>query len=200
MDTTAGGGCRHAAGALEQESATFDPDLVRQSFAGLTPHADWVSKYFYAHLFKNNPGVRSLFPAEMDLQRDRLVGALIRIVGDLRDSPRLIAYLQDLGRSHSFDLGVRPEHYPAVGASLIATLKMLSKELWTAELEASWAAAYDVIAEVMITAANQAEEQRVAEAGPDDEAAIAASMPPAAPRHLASVINLTEARAQAEVA
>jgi len=49
-------------------------------------------------------------------------------------------------------------HYPAVGASLLATLEHFDDE-WTPELAKSWSEAYDVVATVMIEAAEAAAEQ-----------------------------------------
>ena len=52
------------------------------------------------------------------------------------------------------------EHYTAVGASLLATLKK-KKFLgpsWTPHLADTWAQAYGVVAKVMVAAAEQHEE------------------------------------------
>ena len=133
----------------------IDPSIVTMSFNRLTPRADWVSKYFYAHLFKYHPEMRSLFPEKMDVQRDRFVMALVRIVGDIEHFDNAVGYLERLGRGHQRRLGVLPEHYPAVGDSLIATLRHFSGAMWTPEIERNWMAAYDLISQVMIAAAEE---------------------------------------------
>jgi NAD(P)H-flavin reductase len=51
---------------------------------------------------------------------------------------------------------VRPEHYPLVGGSLVASLRMFSGSAWTPEVEAAWAAAYGLMSDVMIAAAQRA--------------------------------------------
>ncbi|MER8186692.1 globin domain-containing protein [Kitasatospora sp. NPDC094015] len=129
-----------------------DSAVLRASFAVVERRADQLTKYFYAHLFTHNPGIRALFPERMDEQRDRLFGALTRLVLRLTDTDRLADYLAALGRDHR-KFRVLPEHYPAVGASLVAALRHFSGHSWTAEIEKAWTEAYAVISQAMIQAA-----------------------------------------------
>ncbi|WP_307806784.1 globin domain-containing protein [Streptomyces sp. FH025] len=130
----------------------FDPAVIRASFAIVERRADHLTTFFYAHLFNHNPGLRSLFPASLHEQRDRMFAALTRIVLRLDDPEGLTAYLRALGRDHR-KFQVAPEHYPAVGASLIAALRQCSGHYWTPETEKAWTEAYTVIAQVMTGAA-----------------------------------------------
>ncbi|MGW3038589.1 globin domain-containing protein [Kitasatospora sp. NPDC001159] len=130
----------------------FDPAVIRASFAVVERRADQLTTFFYAHLFSHNPGLRSLFPAQLHEQRDRLFAALTRIVLRLDDPERLTGYLRALGRDHR-KFQAAPEHYPAVGASLIAALRQCSGHSWTPETEKAWTEAYTVIAQVMTEAA-----------------------------------------------
>lgn len=134
----------------------FDPAVIRASFAVVERRADHMAKYFYAHLFTHNPGVRDFFPEQMEEQRDRLFAALTQLVLRLESPEQLTGYLRTLGRDHR-KFQAAPEHYPAVGASLIAALRHFSGHSWTPEIEDSWAAAYGVITEVMTGAAAEAE-------------------------------------------
>src|SRR5207253_2540534 len=65
--------------------------------------------------------------------------------------------LQQLGRDHR-KFGTVAEHYPAVGASLLATLEHFD-DGWNAELAGDWTAAYQLVAKVMIEAADEAADQ-----------------------------------------
>ncbi|MFI6444969.1 globin domain-containing protein [Kitasatospora sp. NPDC050543] len=130
----------------------FDPAVIRASFAVVERRADHLAKYFYAHLFTHNPDVRELFPAEMAEQRDRLFAALTQLVLRLESPGELTGYLRALGRDHR-KFGAAPEHYPAVGASLIAALRHFSGHSWTPEIEKAWTEAYTVITQVMTAAA-----------------------------------------------
>ena len=122
-------------------------------------HGDEVPLFFYADLFIKHPEVRDMFPISMEAQRGHLVDALVKIVSSVDTSSDLTAFLQGLGRDHR-KFGAVPEHYEAVGASLLATLEYFSGPSWTPELKSDWAAAYDLIGSVMIAAARADEELR----------------------------------------
>ncbi|MGA5701981.1 globin domain-containing protein [Peterkaempfera bronchialis] len=111
-----------------------------------------MTAWFYDHLFTHHPGVRGLFADHLDEQRDRLWAALGALVSHLEDTPTLVDMVRKLGRRHA-GYGALPEHYPAVGASLIATLRHFAGDAWTPETEASWAAVYEVVSSTMIDAA-----------------------------------------------
>ncbi|MFB6890911.1 globin domain-containing protein [Kitasatospora sp. NPDC056327] len=130
----------------------FDPAVVRANFAVVERRADHLATYFYAHLFAHNPGLRPLFPHDMSEQRDRLLAALTSIVLRLGEPERLTGYLRALGRDHR-KFQAAPEHYPAVGASLVAALRHCSGHSWTPATERAWTEAYAVIARVMTGAA-----------------------------------------------
>ncbi len=97
-----------------------------------------------------------MFPERMDEQRDRLLLALGHAAAHAHDTDALVAYLRQLGFDHR-KFGARPEHYPAVGMSLIATLKTFSGDQWSEEIQDTWLAAYSVISTVMIDAAAEAD-------------------------------------------
>jgi hemoglobin-like flavoprotein len=132
----------------------MDAQRLKDNFALVADHGMEVADYFYADLFENNPGYRTLFPASMERQQRVLLEALAQIVGWVDDPDRLVPYLQDLGRRHR-GFGVSAEHYPEVGGSLIATLRHFSGDSWTPELEKDWAAAYGVVADVMVKAGGE---------------------------------------------
>jgi NAD(P)H-flavin reductase/hemoglobin-like flavoprotein len=134
-----------------------DERRLKESFGRVGAHGDEVALFFYSHLFLSRPELRDMFPVSMAAQRDRLLNALGRIVSDIGNLDSLVPFLKDLGRDHR-KFGVTPEHYPAMGASLLAALTHFSGAGWNAQLAADWAAAYGVIAEVMIGAG--AEDER----------------------------------------
>jgi NAD(P)H-flavin reductase len=133
----------------------MDTDRLKSNFAAVAAQGgDNVALFFYSHLFLHYPETRDMFPPAMTRQRDRLVGALGRIVSNVDQVQELVPYLQDLGKDHR-KYGAVAAHYPAVGQSLIATLRHFSGDEWTAELEADWTAAYGVVADTMVAAADQ---------------------------------------------
>ncbi|MFJ7155899.1 globin domain-containing protein [Streptomyces sp. NPDC101118] len=133
--------------------------ILKNSFAVVERRAEHAVKFFYSHLFWHNPGIREMFPpsfADMERQRDRLFAALTHVVSHLED-PTLLPYLRDLGRDHRKFLA-GPEHYTAVGASLLAALAEASGEAWTPEVEKAWGEAYQVIADAMTDGAASSED------------------------------------------
>ncbi|MFZ2176266.1 MAG: globin domain-containing protein [Rhodococcus sp. (in: high G+C Gram-positive bacteria)] len=114
--------------------------------------SDQATQFFYSHLFLTHPEVRDMFPISMAEQRDRFFVALGHIVSNVETIPTDSAYIEQLGRDHRrFD--VVAEHYPAAGASLLATLQHFLGSGWTPELAADWEAAYGVVADIMVKAA-----------------------------------------------
>ncbi|MFI7587802.1 globin domain-containing protein [Spongisporangium articulatum] len=132
-----------------------DTDALQRSFGLVARHGDEVPLYFYSHLFLRYPQTRPMFPAAMSAQRDRLVGALVRVVSNVHQVQTVVPYLQQLARDHR-KYGVTDDHYPMVGAALLATLEHFLGEEWTPELAADWTAAYGVIASVMTEASAEA--------------------------------------------
>ncbi|MEU9185339.1 globin domain-containing protein [Streptomyces sp. NPDC048484] len=132
--------------------ASPDALLIRRTMDEVAPVADKVTSYFYALLFVRHPDLRTLFPAAMDTQRDRLLKALLTAAEHMDNTETLVAYLQNLGRGHR-KYGTRPEHYPAVGECLLGALSRFAEAVWDRETEAAWVRAYTKISQVMIDAA-----------------------------------------------
>jgi len=139
------------------EEARVDIAAMRANFAKAAATGDEAPLYFYSHLFLSHPETRQLFPVSMAHQRDRLFAALGDVVARVDDLDALVPILQQLGRDHR-KFGTLAAHYPAVGASLLATLEHFDDE-WTPELAKDWTEAYTLVAEVMIAAAEEAAEQ-----------------------------------------
>jgi NAD(P)H-flavin reductase/hemoglobin-like flavoprotein len=131
-----------------------DIPAMRANFAKAAAAGDEAPLWFYSHLFLSHPETRQLFPVSMAHQRDRLFAALGEVVARVDDLDSLVPILQQLGRDHR-KFGTVAAHYPAVGASLLATLEHFDEE-WNPQLAADWGAAYGLVAEVMIAAADEA--------------------------------------------
>jgi NAD(P)H-flavin reductase len=134
-----------------------DIPAMRANFARSAATGDEAPLYFYSHLFLSHPETRALFPVSMAHQRDRLFAALGDVIARVDDLEALTPILEQLGRDHR-KFGTVAAHYPAVGASLLATLEHFD-DAWTPELAKDWTEAYTLVAEVMIAAADAAAEQ-----------------------------------------
>jgi NAD(P)H-flavin reductase/hemoglobin-like flavoprotein len=132
----------------------MDPAALKDSWAIVAKSGDEVPLYFYSHLFLSHPELRDMFPISMAAQRDKLVTALGAIVSNVDQVEQVAPFIQQLGRDHR-RFSVIAEHYSAVGASLLATLQQFLGPAWTESLAADWAAAYGLVAKVMVQAAEE---------------------------------------------
>ncbi|MFF3271966.1 globin domain-containing protein [Streptomyces chrestomyceticus] len=160
-DSVAGSAGAADTGVRPFVAVSPDAVLIRRTLDEIEPVADKVTSYFYALLFVNHPDLRALFPAAMDVQRDRLFKALLTSVKNVDDTDYLTEYLSHLGRGHR-KYGTLPEHYPAVGECLLSALARYASGTWNPETEAAWVRAYTTISQIMIDAA--AEDEAVAPA------------------------------------
>src|SRR6185436_21057591 len=135
----------------------MDTAALKGSWAKVAAAGDDVPLYFYSHLFLSHPEVRSMFPIRMSGQRDKLVAALGAVVSNVDNLDDVIPLLEQLGRDHR-RFSVITEHYSAVGASLLATLKRFLGMSWTPDLADTWSQAYGLVAKVMVAAAEQHED------------------------------------------
>jgi NAD(P)H-flavin reductase/hemoglobin-like flavoprotein len=126
--------------------------LVRESFAVVEPHAEQVAAFFYATLFSIAPNTRAMFPVNMEVQRSRLLRALVHVVQMVDRPDELIPFLRQLGRDHR-KFGVMGEHYEAVGMALLAAVKEYAGAAWTEDVERAWAECYTIMARAMLEAA-----------------------------------------------
>ena len=80
--------------------AAEDAALLEENLRLIEDRSDRVINYFYATLFLQSPELRSLFPAAMDAQRDRLFRALMAAVRNLGAGESFVPMLAQLGRDH----------------------------------------------------------------------------------------------------
>ena len=135
-----------------QSSESGTVAIIRSSFDRVAPHAEALGRHFYATLFGAAPATRDLFPVNMEVQRSRLLRALVHVVQMVDQSEELVPFLQQLGRDHR-KFGVLAEHYDAVGIALIGAIKHFSGAAFTPAVEAAWTEAYGIVAAEMRTAA-----------------------------------------------
>lgn len=126
--------------------------LIRESWAAVEPQQDELTRFFYGMLFSVAPGTRDLFPVNMEVQRSRLLRALVHIVQMVDQPDDLVPFLRQLGRDHR-KFGVLMEHYDALGTALLTSLERFGGDIWTPQVEKAWTDAYSLIAKTMQEAA-----------------------------------------------
>ncbi len=71
---------------------------------------------FYDRLFEIAPSVKAMFSADMTEQRKKLMATLAAVVNGLDNLETVLPAASALAIRH-VSYGVRPEHYPVVGAA-----------------------------------------------------------------------------------
>lgn len=136
----------------ERREAAGMVEVIRTSFDLVAPQADELGRHFYATLFSIAPETRDLFPVNMEVQRSRLLRALVHVVQMVDRPDELVPFLEQLGRDHR-KFGVLGQHYDAVGVALLSAVAEFAGDDWTPEVERSWTEAYRIVAGAMRTAA-----------------------------------------------
>ena len=130
--------------------------ILKESWALVEDRQDQLAAYFYARMFLSNPQLRDMFPVQMDVQRNRLLGAIVSAIHNFDDPEHLDEYLRGLGRDHR-KFHVAPEHYGQVKVALVEALREYGADAWSSEYDQAWSDVYDVIAERMIAGAKEDE-------------------------------------------
>ena len=135
----------------------MDLDALETSFDLVAPRGDELMDVFYSRLFATAPAVQPLF-AGTDLRRQKamLLSALVLVRKSLRNLDPIVPKLRELGARH-VAYGAQPQHYPVVGAVLIASMAEVAGADWREEYEDAWAEAYSVVAGAMLEGAADAE-------------------------------------------
>ena len=134
---------------------TAQKTLVQDSFAAVLTIADDAALLFYQRLFELDPSLRALFPADMAIQRKKLMQMITAAVKGLDRLDQLVPVVKDLGRRHA-GYGIADEHYETVGEALLWTLEMGLGRAFTPEVKDAWAAVYTLLATTMQEAAREA--------------------------------------------
>lgn len=133
---------------------TLQIELLETSFQAIVPCGEAFVTDFYERLFTHFPQTRAFFASiDMKEQRKKLLGALALVVHNLRKPEVLTSALKGLGQRH-VKYGVRPEHYPIVGAVLLDTFAGFLGEHWTPAHHDAWAEAYEVVCTIMLEGAS----------------------------------------------
>ena len=129
-------------------------ELLETSFQAIAPRGEEFVTAFYERLFTQFPQTRAFFATtDMKEQRKKLLGALLLVIQNLRKPEVLTSALAGLGQRH-VTYGVRPEHYPIVGAVLLETFADLLGERWTPAYHDAWAQAYEAVCSIMLEGAS----------------------------------------------
>ncbi|MEM9435959.1 MAG: globin domain-containing protein [Pseudomonadota bacterium] len=128
---------------------------VTFSFGRVFPYKNKLTAVFYDTLFDMAPEARALFPEDMGAQKDKLAHTLNLVVTNLNKLDSILGAVRALGERHK-GYGATAAHYEIVGIALVTALKQITPGGLSAEEEAAWIKAYQLVAEAMVEAAEAA--------------------------------------------
>jgi hemoglobin-like flavoprotein len=127
----------------------LDVNRIRNNFALVVEREPQLTRRFYTNLFERHPRARVFFQRNTGRQQEKMFkDALMAVMEHLEDVSWLTRELGALGRKH-VEYGVTDEMYDWVGDALMVTLREVSADAWSPELESAWTGAYAVIARLM---------------------------------------------------
>jgi hemoglobin-like flavoprotein len=128
--------------------------IVRENVERIAPVADKATTTFCDRLFALDSSLRLMFDENSAERKQELLMMLKFAVETLDRIDVFMPSLEALGRKH-VGYGVRDEHYDAIGASLILTLRQMFGKEFTLETEKAWLETYTLVAGTMRRAAKQ---------------------------------------------
>jgi hemoglobin-like flavoprotein len=136
--------------------------LVRASFARVVPIKNAAADLFYDRLFAVAPELRRVFPADLHLQKQKLMAMLATAVGGLTELDALVPKVKALGARH-VGYGARAADYSVVGEVLLWTLERGLGEAFTPDVRAAWTKVYSVLAATVQAGAAELADMQAAE-------------------------------------
>lgn len=127
-------------------------DIVKSTVPALQAHGVEITTVFYKNMFKNNPEVKPLFNMDRQASGEQpkaLAMAILAAAQNIDNLEAILPVVKNIAARHCNAL-VKEEHYPIVGANLLAAIKEVLGHAATEEILEAWSKAYGVIAEIFI--------------------------------------------------
>jgi nitric oxide dioxygenase len=125
--------------------------VVKSTAPILDEHGETLTCHFYRRLFEHNPEVLPLFnPANQQggSQQKALAAAICAYAANIDNLEVLGGAVELIAQKHA-SLQVKPEHYPIIGANLLASIREVMGEGATDEVVDAWGKAYGFLAGIM---------------------------------------------------
>lgn len=104
---------------------------------------------FYTKLFLDHPSLRRLFPADMELQYQKLIAMLSAIIAHLDKIETISTEVMELAGRHA-GYGVKPSHYSKVGEALIWTIEKAMGKDFNPSIRNAWTNCYQYLSNRMM--------------------------------------------------
>lgn len=104
---------------------------------------------FYTKLFMDTPSLRRLFPADMELQYQKLIAMLSATIAHLDKMETISSDVIALSIRH-LGYGVKPSHYSKVGEALIWTIEKAMGKDFNPSIRSAWNNCYQQLSALML--------------------------------------------------
>jgi nitric oxide dioxygenase len=141
--------------------------VIKVTVPVLVEHGETLTKHFYRRMFTHNPEVQAFFnPAHQHAgtQQRALAGAICAYAQNI-ENPGVLAGAVELIAQKHCSLQVKAEHYPIVGENLLASIREVLGAACTEEIIDAWAAAYGMLADILITREAEIYREHAAQCG-----------------------------------
>jgi nitric oxide dioxygenase len=126
-----------------------------------------LTKYFYQRMFSHAPELQDIFNMSNQAngkQQVALFEAIAAYAKNIENVAVLQSAVERIAQKHT-SLNIQPEHYQVVGHHLIETLRELTGDAFSIDVEEAWTAAYQFLAQIFIDREAELYQQRAASTG-----------------------------------
>jgi nitric oxide dioxygenase len=126
--------------------------IVKSTAPVLQEHGETLTRHFYNRMFRENPEVAPYFNRANQTkgaQQRALAGAICAYAANIDNLAVLGSAVELIAQKHA-SLHIKPEHYPIVGANLLASIKEVMGAAATDDVINAWAEAYGFLADIFI--------------------------------------------------
>lgn len=126
--------------------------VVKSTAPVLQQNGELLTRHFYERMFRENPEVAPLFNRSNQTsgtQQRALAGAICAFAANVDQLEVLGVAVETIAQKHAA-LRILPEHYPIVGANLLASIREVLGDAATEEIIEAWGEAYGFLANILI--------------------------------------------------
>ena len=131
--------------SLSQETI----EIIKATAKPVAENAEAITARMYEILFEHYPETQALFKDASPDQHKKLAAAVGAYAANIEKLELLGDALEKMAQSH-VRAGVRPEHYPVVGVSLLTAVKEVLGDAATDEVLSAWKEAYFFLGDLLI--------------------------------------------------
>ena len=125
-------------------------NIIKSSAPALAEYGEQITGRFYQILLEKNPELKNIFNMtnqKSGNQKQALAMAVYAFAKYVDNLSVILGDVERIAQKHA-SLGIKPEHYPLVGAALLEAIKEILNP--GEEVISAWASGYGVLANVFI--------------------------------------------------